>query len=101
MKNENESSKKNNKPTLIASSYGSTGKLKKNSIAVFYLFIYSIFFELFFVFKFIAGVTQGGVTKIRNKTIPIINPIVKSSQWPASTYKKGTYTIYYFFKTKK
>ena len=25
MKNENESSKKNNKPTLIASSYGSTG----------------------------------------------------------------------------
>ena len=46
-----------------------------------------------FVFKYIAGVTQGGVTKIRNKTIPIINPIVKSSQWPASTYKKGTFTI--------
>ena len=53
-------------------------------------------FELF-VYKFSAGVTQGGVTKIRNKTIPIINPIVKSSQWPASTYKKGTYTIYYSF----
>ena len=65
------------------------------------MFVYT-FFELF-VFKFIAGVTQGGVTKIRNKTIPIINPIVKSSQWPASTYKKGTYTNYnlLFFKTKK
>ena len=24
------------------------------------------------------GLTQGGVTRIRNKTIPIINPIVKS-----------------------
>ena len=35
------------------------------------------------------GVTQGGVTKIRNKTIPIINPMVKSSNWPQSSYKKG------------
>ena len=35
------------------------------------------------------GVTQGGVTKIRNKTIPIINPMVKSSNWPQSNYKKG------------
>ena len=54
-------------------------------------------FELF-VYKFSAGVTQGGVTKIRNKTIPIINPIVKSSQWPASTYKKGTGCLVFVFK---
>ena len=37
------------------------------------------------------GVTQGGVTKIRNKTIPIINPMVKSSNWPQSNYKKGKF----------
>lgn len=36
------------------------------------------------------GVTQGGVTKIRNKTIPIINPMVKTANWAANnTYKKG------------
>ena len=38
------------------------------------------------------GLTQGGVTKIRNKTIPIINPMVKTTNWPAnntSAYKKG------------
>ena len=52
--------KKAAKPT-VASSYGST-----------------------------AGITQGGVTKIRNKTIPIINPMVKSGQWPGTSYKKGT-----------
>ena len=38
------------------------------------------------------GVTQGGVTKIRNKTIPIINPMVKSSNWPQSNYKKGKFS---------
>ena len=38
------------------------------------------------------GVTQGGVTKIRNKTIPIINPMVKSSNWPQSSYKKGKFS---------
>lgn len=38
------------------------------------------------------GVTQGGVTKIRNKTIPIINPMVKTNNWPtnnSASYKKG------------
>ena len=38
------------------------------------------------------GVTQGGVTRIRNKTIPIINPMVKSSNWPQSNYKKGKFS---------
>ena len=37
------------------------------------------------------GLTQGGVTKIRNKTIPIINPIVKSSNWNSAANKKGTF----------
>ena len=35
------------------------------------------------------GLTQGGVTKIRNKTIPIINPIVKSSNWNSTSAMKN------------
>ena len=47
------------------------------------------------------GVTQGGVTKIRNKTIPIINPMVKSSNWPQSSYKKGMCILKKIAKEKK
>ena len=39
------------------------------------------------------GLTQGGVTRIRNKTIPIINPIVKSSNWNATASKKGIFKL--------
>ena len=39
------------------------------------------------------GLTQGGVTRIRNKTIPIINPIVKSSNWNATASKKGIFNL--------
>jgi len=59
-KDEAEVIKKSKATPTVASSYGST-----------------------------SGVTQGGVTRIRNKTIPIINPMVKSSNWPSSSYKRG------------
>ena len=39
------------------------------------------------------GLTQGGVTRIRNKTIPIINPIVKSSNWNTTASKRGNVCI--------
>lgn len=58
------------KSNTVASSYGSTG-----------------------------GVTSGGITRIRNKTIPIINPIVKSTNWPSSSYTKGT--LSYILRTQK
>ena len=47
------------------------------------------------------GLTQGGVTRIRNKTIPIINPIVKSSNWNTTASKRGTnlFLMIYFKQT--
>lgn len=35
------------------------------------------------------GLTSGASSKIRHKTIPIINPMVKNPNWPSTTYKKG------------
>ena len=38
----------------------------------------------------------GTGSRVRHKTIPIINPLVKTPNWPSTTYKKGIrYVLYY------